>query len=372
MIRIETPPLPVWHRERRKLRRAIFASDPNWAPFPRFVEARILGERANPFWRDHRLHPFVGRVNDIVGAVAALLVPKDPASRGALWFGFFDSIPDRALASALLDAMARVAAHAGAETLLGPANPTLYFEPGVQVSGFRTTATPGLAATPPYYAELIEAAGLRKQKDLVGLVVPTHMPCPDVLRYAMRLGERRGFRVCQADLAQRDALIDQLAALHSATFTNNWMEPRLSRDDVAFLWSIFRDGLDKRLVLLAHDDQDRLVGLALAVPNRARMMRQLARARSPLGTLAALSHFGEVDSARLALFGIHPDYRFDAATGALLGAIWGPMQATGARFCEVSWVLEDNHNLLAMLASMGASEERRWRIFGRSLDASAL
>lgn len=366
MIAIERLSLAKWQSRRRELRKRVFGNDPNWAPYPKFIEKRILDERHNPFWKGHRLLTWAGTRDGIVGCTVGLILPHEP-NADPLWFGFFDAVFDQELVDAVMNEMIDAARSAGGTDIMGPANPNLYYEPGVQVSGFRCTGSPGLAASPPYYSDLLENAGLTKAKDLLGLVIPTHPPCPPALRHAMRVGARRGFVVSQADISNTDRLIDELTKLHTATFTANWGEPRLSRPDVAFLWSMFRDMIDKRLVLFAHDPDGRLVGVALAVPNRPAMFRRMRRARTPIGNLLALTSFGEVESVRLAIFGIHPDYRFDAATGALLGALWEPVQATGARFCEISWVLEDNDNLLAMLAGVGAISERRWRVYSREL-----
>lgn len=367
MIVVEKPALATWQRERNMLRRKIFANEPNWAAYPDYVEKKILNQKKNPFWKNKSLIPILGKRRGVTGCTAALIVPAGN-EESTIWFGFFDAVFDPELIAAVVKELENAAKAAGASNVVGPANPNLYYEPGIQVDGFRCSSAPGLVISPPYYAELLEGQGFTKANDLLGLIIPTHSACPPPLRYASRLGKRQGITIAQADLKQSETLIEKMAVFHAASFGKNWGEPRMSRDEVAFLWSMFRDLIDRRLVLLAHDIHGELVGIALAIPNHTDMFRKLKRAKTPIGSLLALASFGEVDSVRLAIFGIHPDHRLGPAAGALLGALWEPVQAIGARFCEISWVLENNHNLLAMLESVGAIRERRWRVFTKPLN----
>jgi hypothetical protein len=367
MIVVEKSALAIWQRERIRLRRKIFSNEPNWAAYPDFVDKKILNQKKNPFWKNKNLITILGKRSGVTGCTVALIVPAG-SKEATIWFGFFDAVFDPGLVAAVFNELENAARALGISNIVGPANPNLYYEPGIQIDGFRCSSAPGLAMSPPYYAELLDGLGFTKANDLLGLVIPTHSACPPALRYAARLGKRQGITITQADLKQSEMLIEKMAVFHAASFDKNWGEPRLSRDDVAFLWSMFRDMIDRRLVLLAHDMQGELVGLALAIPNRTKMFRKLKRAKTPIGSLLAMASFSEVDSARLAIFGIHPDHRLGPAAGALLGALWEPVQSIGARFCEISWVLENNHNLLAMLESVGAIRERRWRVFTKSLN----
>ena len=327
MIDVERPSLSTWRKERVRLRRKVFANEPNWAAYPDFIEKKILDQKKNPFWREHRLIPFLAKRAGEPLCTAALIMPGD-GDGGGCWFGFFDAAFDLEAVSAVMRSLEGTAHALGVKRILGPANPTLYYEPGVQVEGFRCSSAPGLALSPPYYAELFDTIGYAAAKDLIGLIIPTHSDCPPVLRYAMRIAERKGITLSPFDLKNRRGMIDTMARFHAVTFERNWGEPELSRDDVAFLWSMFHDLVDKSLFLQARDNEGELVGLALAIPNHTAMFRKLKRSRTPVGNILALTSYGQVDSVRLAIFGIHPEHRFDAAAGALLGS--GPIDVSVA------------------------------------------
>ena len=82
------------------------------------------------------------------------------------FFGFFECEDDQAAARALLAAAADWLKGRGCDLLLGPVNPSTNYEAGLLVEGFDTPPTVMMTYNPPRYAELLEAAGLAKAKDL--------------------------------------------------------------------------------------------------------------------------------------------------------------------------------------------------------------
>src|SRR6202020_356465 len=82
------------------------------------------------------------------------------------FFGFFESINDPEVASALIKVARKWVFGRGAVFLRGPVNPSTNYECGMLVDGFDSSPMVMMTYNPSYYAELMEAAGLRKVKDL--------------------------------------------------------------------------------------------------------------------------------------------------------------------------------------------------------------
>ncbi len=77
---------------------------------------------------------------------------------------------------------------------------------------------------------------------------------------------------------------------------------------------------------------------------------------------------GRVTSARIAMLGVSRTYRGTlvsaAATALLLSTAFDAAEARGWRSIEISWILEDNAAMLALMARLPAPVTGRWRIHG--------
>ena len=121
MIAVERLPLAKWQSRRRELRNRVFGNDPNWAPYPKFIEKRVLDERHNPFWKSHHLTTLVGTRDGVVGCTVGLIVPNEPNAE-PLWFGFFDAVFDQELVDVVMNELIEAARSAGGTGIMGPAN----------------------------------------------------------------------------------------------------------------------------------------------------------------------------------------------------------------------------------------------------------
>ena len=80
---------------------------------------------------------------------------------------------DQSVADALLGAAREWLRQRGARVIRGPVNPSTNYECGLLVDGFDSSPQVMMPYNPPYYAELLERAGLRKAKDLYAYQLTT-------------------------------------------------------------------------------------------------------------------------------------------------------------------------------------------------------
>ena len=94
---------------------------------------------------------------------------------------------DQQAASALLHAAREWLRARGARVIRGPVNPSTNYECGLLVEGFDSCPMVMMTYNPPYYAALMEGAGLRKAKDLYAYL---STPWQVAEGKAMRVGDR--------------------------------------------------------------------------------------------------------------------------------------------------------------------------------------
>jgi len=198
---------------RRDLRRFIDAPwriydssrHPQWVPPLRIAVKDALNVKSNPFYRHAARRCFVAMRGDaVVGRIAAIenQAHNEFHEDRVGFFGFFESIDDREVASALFGAAESWLRGRGLETMRGPMNPSTNHECGLLVDGFDEHPVVMTTWNPPYYARLVEAAGFAKAKDLLAFHIP--VLGPDAIRFPDRYQRHAEYALSSGSLVFRD------------------------------------------------------------------------------------------------------------------------------------------------------------------------
>src|SRR5205823_12128381 len=129
----------------------------------------MLSRKKNPFFEHSEAEYFiVERDGEIVGRIAAIenrqhnRYYKDTVG----FFGFFETVDDRAVADALFTAAANWLRARKLTVMRGPTSFSTNDECGLLVEGFDSPPTLLNPHNPAYYVPLVERAGFTKVKDL--------------------------------------------------------------------------------------------------------------------------------------------------------------------------------------------------------------
>src|SRR3989475_4634865 len=130
----------------------------------------LLSPKKNPFFRHAEAQYFVAQSEGrTVGRIAA--IKNDAHNREhhdrVGFYGFFESVNDRAVANALFDAAAAWLRNKGFAVMRGPVSPSINDECGLLVDGYDTPPTLMMPHNPPYYVDLHDRYGFTKAKDLL-------------------------------------------------------------------------------------------------------------------------------------------------------------------------------------------------------------
>src|SRR5258708_871205 len=135
MSEVEVKPVTS-RRDRRSfvdLPWTLYRGDPNWMPPLRMNQEELLGYRSHPFHDNAEVQTFLAwRDGQVCGRIAGIVnrehnrVLKE--NRG--FFGFFESVDDQSVASALFDAVKEWLGESGPPRIYVPANPSVELEGG--------------------------------------------------------------------------------------------------------------------------------------------------------------------------------------------------------------------------------------------------
>jgi hypothetical protein len=147
----------------------VYQGNAHWVPPLKSDVAFHLNENKNPFFHHAEAACFLARKNgETVGRIAAIIDRKhiEFHAEPAGFFGFFECLPDCAVARQLLDTAASWLKERDIEIMRGPMNPSTNDECGFLLDGFDSPPMIMMPYTPAYYLGYMEHCGLTKAKDL--------------------------------------------------------------------------------------------------------------------------------------------------------------------------------------------------------------
>jgi GNAT superfamily N-acetyltransferase len=350
----------------------IYRDDPMWVP-PMKSSARneLKGEK-NPFLRhcDYKLFILV-RDGEVVGRIAALVdhLAIKAWGQDIGMFAYFECALDdeegAAEGSALLLGTARDwLRSAGMKIMRGPWT-FMSQEWGLVVEGFEPEPVIMAPYNPPGYADLLEAFGLTKAKDLLcwELSVPDGYVIPErILTLTDSIAERYGLSVRTMDVSRFEEEVALFAKLSLTTLENNWGISPITDEEVAALAKDLRSVLVQKCVLFAHTAEGRDVGFALSIPDINKILKKTRGRMLPFGWLRLLWGIPRLRHYRMFALGVAKDFHGKGVDALLYRAMWERMAEPNVTM-EINYVLEDNAPMVNAITKLGARPSRRYRVY---------
>ncbi|HWV56712.1 MAG TPA: hypothetical protein VNZ57_04505, partial [Longimicrobiales bacterium] len=289
----------------------IYARDRVWVP-PLLADQRaLLDRRKHPFHAHAEVEYFVARRGGrTVGRVVAGINHRHNEfhDERAGFFGFFESVEDAGVASALLDAVEAWLAEREIDVCRGPMNFSSNEEWGLLVDGFEYPPTIMMTHNPPYYSTLLEARGYTKAKDVLAFLLDDPA-LPARLAGAMeRFERRRGVTVRALDMRQFSDELERVKDIYNSAWEKNWGFIPMTDAEFEYMAKQLRPVLDPRFCLFAEVDGE-AVAFLLALPDFNQAIRYANGRLFPTGLLKILWHRRNIDRMRVLTLGVKTGYR---------------------------------------------------------------
>lgn len=360
---------------RRDLRRfvrlpwRIYAGNACWVPPLIRQQTRFLTPAGNPFFHHSRAELFLARRGaEIVGRIAAIENRRhlETYDDGTGFFGFFESVEDREVAGALIEAAAAWVRSRGLRRLRGPTSFTINDECGVLLDAFDRPPVVLMPYNPPYYPRLLEAQGFRKVQDLHAYRIEAPATMPERLRSARALAEAGGTVIRPVDLSRFDHELARIHAIHSRAWAENWGAVPLTWQEVRDLGQRLRPVVDPDLVFLA-EKAGQPIGVMVSVPDVNQALRHLNGRLFPLGFLRFARYLRRIDALRVLIMGVLAEHRHEGIDAALYAATMEAGLAKGYRWGELSWILDSNHAMRRVVERLGTERYKTYRLYEKEL-----
>jgi GNAT superfamily N-acetyltransferase len=350
----------------------IYRDDPRWVPPLYFDQKQLLNRRKHPFHQHAEVEYFLAwRGDKAVGRIAAIVnrqyVQFHEEAVG--FFGFFESINDVEVATALLQAAERWVADRGMRRMRGPMSFSTNEECALLVEGFGSAPTVMMPYNPMYYPELLNAAHYLKAKDLLAYLLDDTTPPPRLVRGVERLLRGQNIVIRPFNVKRFKQEVETLASIYQSAWERNWgFVPMTAAEFDNFadqMWWV----ANPNLCLLAEIDGE-AIGFALALPDYNQVLRHLNGQLLPFGVFKFLWYRRKISAARVLILGLKPGFRRRGIDAMLYLRLWQEAPRNGYPVVECSWILEDNWDMRRALERMGARLYKTYRVYEKNLTHS--
>jgi len=289
------------------------------------------------------------------------------------FFGFFEVENDRNAAAALLDAARDWLGSRGAEVIRGPMNPSTNYECALLVDGFEADPMVMMTYNPAYYAELLEAYGMKKAMDLyafdIGVDYFNHSD--KLKRVADRLRKKSNIVVRTVNMKDFKNEVGIIREVYNNAWSRNWGFVPMTEEEFEHLAKDLKQIVDPRVVLIAEQLDEagnpRPVGFLLAVPDINRALKRINGRLLPFGLLKLLWHSRKINTIRVITMGGIVEFQNLGLGSILLDEIYRRGPAAGFPTGEMSWILESNVMMNRAAELIGGRRTKTYRIYEMSV-----
>jgi len=351
--------------------RIVFADDPNWVPPLNLLLKDQLSPKS-PFFQHAEVMLFTARRGgELVGRISAQIDREHLRRYGddIGFFGFFDTVDDVDVAEALLGAANQWLKQRNMKRMRGPINLSINQEVGLLVEGFSTPPMVMMPHSRAYQGPIYEKLGLEKAKDLFAWrwdAAPA-LP-PRALRSLVEM-KRLGVVFRAVDLKTE---IEELIEIQDDAWRDNWGHVSMTPAEAKQLRNNLSVVIDPNVAIVAEIDGE-LAGMALAIPNLNEIIRDFDGTLTPAkaAKLVWRLKVERTKSARLALLGIKGAYRKQKKYMPLALALIADLARRGYQYgyqwSELSWTVEDNGPVHALIKAAGGYVYKRYRVYEKDL-----
>ncbi len=351
-----------------------------WIIQLRLERYAYLSRRLNPFFRHggEAQYFLARRDGRVVGRISAQISPVLNAHQNTRWglFGFFDFEAEPDICDGLLAAAEAWLRAKGCDRMVGPFDFLLNNEAGILIKGYELEPMIRQPWHPPYYREMVEAAGLSKVIDLfhweLDIADRTQRMLPVLPQLAQEAREKHGLRVRRMTRRSLWRDLDAFIEVYNTAWSRNWGFVSYTQQDKLELWIDFQLVFASEWFMIVEDAEGRLVAIAVTIPDPNQFQSKMKGRLLPFGWFYLMFQRRFIDRVRVGFLGVMPEFQHTGA-GALLYMEHYDTAYPNTRIThgEAGLILETNRSMNRGLETMGGHITKIMRVYERTFSEDA-
>jgi hypothetical protein len=348
----------------------IYKDQPNWVPPLIQERKKFLNPEINPFFEHAEANFFLAVDSDQapVGRIALIHDRnyQELHSEPVGMFGMFESIDDPEVFHLLLDKARQWCQEKKFVRLMGPMNLSTNHECGLLVEGFDSPTMFGIPYNLEYYKRHFEAWGLQKAKDLLAFKLDL-IKIPDYLEgAALKLKQRNHFNVRSLDIGNFEKELSVLWDIYNSAWDRNWGFVPMTQKEFEFSAMEMKSIVQPEFCMIA-EVKGEPVGFSLALPDVNQVLKKMDGSLFPFGWARFLWDRNKIDAYRVLTLGVKKKYRRLGIDAWFYYETYRLFIEKKIKWCEMSWLLEDNKSIVEPMKRIGGEIYKRHRIYERSI-----
>ncbi|UCF70399.1 MAG: N-acetyltransferase [candidate division WOR-3 bacterium] len=345
----------------------LYKNDKYWVPPLKRDVYHLLDTSENPFWDHSEREMFIAIRNEKpVGRVAAIVDRNFVKcwNENTGYFGFFECEDDVEAAKALYAAVTDYQREKGMSKFIGPMNPSTNEECGFLLEGYYSSPFVMMTYTPEYYHNLSLESGLTKAKDLYAYYVDTEDAPIEYLERITAVVRRRvpDLKVRPVNMNDFNAEVMKIRDVYNDAWSQNWGSVAMTDDEFKQIAKNLKPLILPELVLII-EINNVPAAVSLSVPNYNEVLKRLNGKLGPIEMLKFMYYKRKISEARLVIMGVRKEFRKLGLESFLYLESFKAGKRLGYKGGELSWTLEDNHEVNNGIKKMGGKLYKQWRIY---------
>jgi hypothetical protein len=352
---------------------SLYANDPMWIP-PLLLERRMHLSPKNPYFEHAKFCSWVAYqggkpVGRISAQIDRLHIDRHQDATG--FFGMLEAENNGRLFRTLLSEAETWLSNRGMLRIYGPFNLSINQELGLLVDGFGTPPSMMMGHACPYYGDRIEEAGYRKTKDLLAYSINSTVEMPAAAKSILARTRNR-IHIRNINMSNLISELETIRDIFNDAWSQNWSFVPFTNREFEHLGKDLKMLADEELIKIAEVDGNP-VAFIVVLPNLNEAIRDLNGRLLPFGWLKLLWRLKVTypKSARIPLMGVRCRFHDSIMGAALAFSVISSVQKhginRGIKELELSWILEDNRGMRAIIESIGGLVYKTYRIYSKQL-----
>ncbi len=346
----------------------INADDPHWVP-PLLMNVRAIMNPKHPFHEHSEVEFFLARDEQgtVRGRISAAVnhTHNEYHNEKTGFFGFLECDNDKDIAALLLTTAEEWAKARGMQSIRGPFNLSTNEECGLLVDGFDTDPRLMMPHNPSWLGGLVEAAGYTKCMDLLAYWADsTDNDFEKLTRVAGMVKRRGNWTVRGINMKDLEGEMRKVMDVYNECWGENWGFVPMTDREFAAMVDELKMLITPALTPLVELDGE-LVAFGVGLPDaNIAFKKGRGRAIPTILSLKVPPFKVKIDRVRVLLLGVKKKYRNKGLEAIAIDEIIRNSKKMGMGRGELSWILENNREMRAILEKqMKAEAYKTYRIY---------
>jgi GNAT superfamily N-acetyltransferase len=327
---------------------------------------KLVDRKKNPFYKHADAEFFLARRDgEIVGRIAAIVNHNHNKEHNENigFFGFFESIEDQGVTDALVKTATEWLKSRGVTGMRGPASPSVNDEYGLLIDGFDKPPVVLMPYNPPYYGKLLEAAGLKKIKDLYAYHVRKENVFSEKLsRVSEMVRKREGLTFRSLDMSRFSEEVKLIKTIYNKAWQYNWGAVPMTDEEFDAMAKDLKPVVVPELVIIA-EYRGEPIGFSLSLPDLNLAFKHNPKGYLLPGLFCLMRYKKQIDATRIIVLGVVREHQKSGAAGVLFYETAKRSVENGYPKGEAGWVLEDNVMMNRSAEMLKAERYKTYRIY---------